>query len=79
MAPIPSTHNDSKITATLADGKTLTKRVDYPRGNAKNRLKDEGKRSTEYDLTKEMRRMPLSAVVGVFNKYHVILIFHYLP
>ncbi len=25
---------------TLADGKTLTKRVDYPLGNAKNRLKD---------------------------------------
>lgn len=43
-----------------------------------NRLKDEGKISNEYDLTKEMRRMPLSAVVGVFNQNHVILIFHYL-
>src|SRR3954451_7252893 len=27
---------------TLADGRTLTKRVDYPLGNAKNRLPDEG-------------------------------------
>ena len=29
------------VHVTLADGRTLTKRVDYPLGNAKNRLKDE--------------------------------------
>ena len=28
------------VHVTLADGRTLTKRVDYPLGNAKNRLKD---------------------------------------
>jgi 2-methylcitrate dehydratase len=30
------------VHVTLADGRTLTKRVDYPLGNAKNRLPDEG-------------------------------------
>ena len=35
------------VHVTLADGRTLTKRVDYPLGNAKNRLKDtEWKRSS---------------------------------
>jgi 2-methylcitrate dehydratase len=29
------------VHVTLTDGQTLTKRVDYPLGNAKNRLKDE--------------------------------------
>jgi 2-methylcitrate dehydratase PrpD len=28
------------VHVNLADGRTLTKRVDYPLGNAKNRLKD---------------------------------------
>ena len=28
------------VHVTLSDGRTLTKRVDYPLGNAKNRLKD---------------------------------------
>jgi 2-methylcitrate dehydratase len=30
------------VHVTLADGRTLTKRVDYPLGNAKNRLPDDG-------------------------------------
>jgi 2-methylcitrate dehydratase len=35
---------------TLADGKTLTKRVDYPLGNAKNRLKDSELEGKFYSL-----------------------------
>src|SRR5689334_8330319 len=34
---------------TLADGRTLTKRVDYPLGNAKNRLPDEGVEAKFYN------------------------------
>ncbi len=35
---------------TLADGQTLTKRVDYPLGNAKNRLPDKGVEDKFYSL-----------------------------
>src|SRR3954468_2467190 len=38
------------VRVTLADGRTLTKRVDYPLGNAKNRLKDDGVENKFFEL-----------------------------
>jgi 2-methylcitrate dehydratase PrpD len=34
----------------LADGRTITKRVDYPLGNAKNRLPDDGVENKFFEL-----------------------------
>ncbi len=57
------------VHVTLADGRTLTKRVDYPLGNAKNRLSDsqlEGKFHSLADAERSARRQPrrLSSMGG---------------
>jgi 2-methylcitrate dehydratase PrpD len=38
------------VHVNLADGRTLTKRVDYPLGNAKNRLPDDGVENKFFQL-----------------------------
>jgi len=42
------------VQITLKDGRTLTKRVDYPLGNAKNRLKDEEVEAKFFNLAAPM-------------------------